>query len=72
MSSEDDAILATVHRAAEQIREATRLRDASVVTARDGGATWRAIALAAGITEAGVINIYRRAKEGRPTRGSER
>lgn len=54
--------LATAARAARAIRRATDARNAAIVAARDAGATWRAIALATGLTEPGVLRIYRRAK----------
>ncbi|SDS66411.1 hypothetical protein [Microlunatus soli] len=55
-----DADLQAVSDAAETIREATLRRDEAMAAARDAGNTWRSIALAAEMTENGVIKAVQR------------
>lgn len=57
-SRDDDLIAVTT--AAETIREATVRRDEAMTAARDAGNTWRSIALAADMTENGVIKAVQR------------
>lgn len=53
--------LTTVKRHADAARRHTAQRDTAIRDARDAGHTWRAIALAAQLTEAGCRKIAARA-----------
>lgn len=59
---EDDDLTA-ITRAVETIRQATEDRDRAMKSAREAGHTWRSIALAADMTEKGVIKAVERTEQ---------
>ena len=52
--------LGNITRHAAHARDSLTKRDAAIVAAREAGATWRAIAAAAGLTEHGCRKIAAR------------
>lgn len=57
--------LSAITRAVETIRKATEDRDSAMKAARESGHTWRSIALAADMTEKGVIKAVERTEQAR-------
>lgn len=59
----EDDDLAVITRAVETIRKATEDRDRAMKSAREAGHTWRSIALAADMTEKGVMKAVERTEQ---------